>query len=90
MSGGKESVCLQAGIQATLGDEGGWIGKLRCKVLWSTRMLQEGVLEAQYMILGSPGSASSPSAPQHDPLAFQDTMSEEIQLPVVINRAHCS
>lgn len=87
---GRNLSVSRLGSRQLLGDEGGWVGKLRCKVLWSTWMLQEGVLQVQYMILCFPDSASSPSAPQQDPLAFQETMSEEIQLPVVISRAHCS
>lgn len=55
---------FRLGSRQLLGDEGVWIGKLRYKILWSTWMLQEVVLEAQYMILCSPGSTSLPSAPQ--------------------------
>lgn len=61
---GRSLSLFRLGYSQLLGDEGGWIGKLRCKILWSTWTLQKAVLEAQHMILCSPGSASPPSAPQ--------------------------
>lgn len=80
---GRNLSVLRLGSRQLLGDEGGWIGKLRWKMLWSTWMLQEVVLEAQYMILCSPGSASPPQLPSKvpaEPLALQENMNEEIQL----------
>lgn len=60
---GRNLSVFRLGSRQLLGDEGGWMGKLGCKILWSTWMVQEVVLEAQCMILCSPGSAPS-SAPQ--------------------------
>lgn len=60
---GRNLSAFRLGSRQFSGDEGGWTQKLGCKILWSTWMLQEAVLEAQDMILCSPGSASPPSAP---------------------------
>lgn len=58
-------------------------------------MLQEAVLEAQYMILCSPGSASPPQLPSKvpaEPLVLQENMNEEIQLSLAeltaLSRVH--
>lgn len=55
----------------------------------------EVVLEAQYMILCSPGSASPPQLPSKvpaEPLVLQENMNEEIQLSLAeltaLSRVH--